>query len=133
MPTVALSAVTSATIISNDKVAEAFNLLSHLPDFNEELFIQLGDPLDTFACFPDLPAELRINIWRLSFPRDREVSIGLELIHHHAGVSMHPLAKAAEKQRNNAKAQLPATLFVNRESRSETLPNYMIVLPEEFA
>lgn len=45
---------------------------------------------------------------------------------------MHPLAKAAEKKRNNAKAQLPATLFVNRESRNETLPNYMIVLPEEF-
>ncbi|PVH74840.1 hypothetical protein DL98DRAFT_518999 [Cadophora sp. DSE1049] len=45
---------------------------------------------------------------------------------------MHPLGKAAEKKRNNAKSQLPATLFVNRESRPETLPNYIIVLPEEF-
>ncbi|KAK0099471.1 hypothetical protein ONS96_008308 [Cadophora gregata f. sp. sojae] len=115
-----------------NKAAEALSILCHLPDFNEELFIQLGEPLDTFTCFPNLPTELRIKIWHLSFPRGREFSIALELIHHHAGYSIHKLGKAAETKCNNAKAQLPATLFVNRESRRETLSNYVIILPEDF-
>ncbi|KAG4439143.1 hypothetical protein IFR05_005380 [Cadophora sp. M221] len=42
----------SLITIPDKDAAEALFLMSHLPDFTEKLFIQLGDPLDTFTCFP---------------------------------------------------------------------------------
>ncbi|KAH6712604.1 hypothetical protein BKA61DRAFT_676419 [Leptodontidium sp. MPI-SDFR-AT-0119] len=120
-------------MLDND-VAEALFLMSHLPDFNEELFVQLGDPLDTFTCFPKLPIELRLKVWRWSFPRGREVSIAHELF------SENPFSVfigdpslvdyySTERELNdkNASSSLPPTLFVNQESRQETLRHYVVV------
>ncbi|KAL5328730.1 hypothetical protein ACEPPN_002233 [Leptodophora sp. 'Broadleaf-Isolate-01'] len=42
----------------------------HLPDPNEELFIQLdhNKTLRTFTVFNKLPLELRLSVWRKTFP-----------------------------------------------------------------
>ncbi|KAG4438378.1 hypothetical protein IFR05_006140 [Cadophora sp. M221] len=42
----------------------------YLPDYDEKLFIQLdtSKTLRTFTLFNKLPLELRLSIWRATFP-----------------------------------------------------------------
>lgn len=65
-------------------------------------------PLNQLTVFPKLPAELRLKIWKMTFRR-RKISL-----------SLHP----SETERENT---FPATLFINKESRSETLKSYFFL------
>jgi hypothetical protein len=57
----------------------------------------------TGATFPKLPFELRSRIWRYSFPPPRSIRLGAD-----------------------EKSEFPVTLWINYESRTETLKYYML-------
>ena len=80
-------------------------LALELPDNTQALFTQQPKTPDTFHSFRHLPTELRLQIWRSAFPRSRKVCI------------------SKEKRVNGA----PSTLFINRESRDETLRYYRVI------
>lgn len=76
--------------------------------------------LDSFTVFPNLPTEMRIKIWRSTFnPRH----LKLDLSHHFSESSVSPNDVAMKEDPQDP----PATLFVNRESREQTLKYYFIV------
>ncbi|KAE9370204.1 hypothetical protein N431DRAFT_344001, partial [Stipitochalara longipes BDJ] len=50
-------------------------LFNQLPDPNQEIAIQRGKDTDTFTYFPELPIEIRLKIWRYSFPRPRPINL----------------------------------------------------------
>ncbi|KAJ5046765.1 uncharacterized protein L3040_003993 [Drepanopeziza brunnea f. sp. 'multigermtubi'] len=84
-------------------------LVGNLPDPGQELFIQLdrSKSLQELETFPKLPVELRLMIWRLSFPPSRLVRL-------------HPTF-------NSSQDPLPVALRVNQESRREGLRHYYMV------
>ena len=86
-------------------VNSAFSLLrNELPDPNQELF------RSEFLLFRKLPIELRLKIWRSSFPAERRVNAWIDL---NGCRSVH----------------FPGRLIsacVSRESRAETLKHYQV-------
>lgn len=84
-------------------------LTFELPDPQQELYLQHSNDLLAFAFFPQLPLELRFQIWKYTFPAPREIYI-LEF----------------------PGDDLPVALFINKESRRETLRHYSVIpLPAE--
>lgn len=75
-----------------------------------------------FTPFPKMPIEIRLNIWRWTFPRGREVNFGNELVFK---------AMTAKLRANSVTFDhgepLPVALRVNKESRAETSKHYSIV------
>ncbi|KAM3069508.1 hypothetical protein ACMFMF_008725 [Clarireedia jacksonii] len=71
--------------------------------------------LEKFTLFPLLPAELRLEIWRQSFPTSRTIVLT-------------PTPRPSEA----SSAPLPVTLSVCGESRAETLRHYTILYRSEF-
>ncbi|PQE29464.1 hypothetical protein CJF32_00003219 [Rutstroemia sp. NJR-2017a WRK4] len=71
--------------------------------------------LEQFTLFPLLPAELRLKIWRQSFPPSRTIVL-----------TPNPSTTQASS------APLPTTLSVCSESRAETLHHYTILYRHEF-
>jgi hypothetical protein len=109
---------------STSSLAEAesaLTLLAELPDRKQELFIQLGDDLDVFHPFPDLPMELRLMVWRFVRPRPRKVIINPSFPFNFEDLES-PIRRIALSQRYNA---FPAILYVNSESRREALQSYI--------
>jgi hypothetical protein len=43
-------------------------LILELPDPKQELYFQHSNDTKTFTCFPKLAPELRLKIWKASFP-----------------------------------------------------------------
>ena len=71
--------------------------------------------LETFDLFPKLPIELRLKIWKLSFPIGRHITF--------------PFLKPANYilPPFEDRSEFPVTLRINHESRTETLKNYSVV------
>ncbi|KAL3417918.1 hypothetical protein PVAG01_10928 [Phlyctema vagabunda] len=69
--------------------------------------------LTSFECFPALPLELRLKIWRHTFPAFRIVGISHQFASHQFTGWRSPDAS-------------PITLQVNQESREETLKHYKL-------
>jgi hypothetical protein len=76
--------------------------------------------LDSFTVFTNLPTEMRLKIWRSTFnPRH----LKLDLSHHFSESPVDPNDAAMKEDPQDP----PATFFVNRESREETLKYYCII------
>lgn len=58
-----------------DDTMQTIQLLElELPDFDQYFQEQnLGQPLTTFHCFQELPAEIRYDIWQAMFPGRRMI------------------------------------------------------------
>lgn len=80
----------------------------------------------TFPKFKNLPPELRVKIWEMSLPPGRHVVLDAYVFQN---VQVH--GDMAFKQHNKTLIEqtpdLPVTLYVNGESRAETLRKYTIV------
>jgi len=88
-------------------------------------------PPPTFALFPKLPAELRIEIWRLSIPYNRVVGI------KNSGRAIDPPGSSIDENwhttgrwclQTSSTDTIPAILHTNRESRAEGLKLYSLIL-----
>jgi hypothetical protein len=87
-------------------------LLLELPDPDLELSFQAPS---TFTCFPQLPTELRLKIWRLTFPKLTYFWEQRTLFYRWALRMPQP----------------PASASINYESREETLKHYTLLLRTE--
>jgi hypothetical protein len=85
---------------------------------------QPASTLVEFTLFPKLPMELRLKIWRWSFPRGRVVNLARQ------PQFLHP---KDELRNQNAMSQypLPVSLHVNCESRTVTLEHYYVLFAED--
>jgi len=101
---------TSSSDIANH-VLDIFT--SVLPDHDQELFCQQC-PLRCFTMFSRLPKELRLQIWTYSMPRGRLLKI------REIPTLEAPTCHAAP----------PMTLFINRESRAESLSHYQLLFKD---
>jgi hypothetical protein len=101
---------------SPNDIAERFSLLTfEMADPEQDLSVQQpGYGATTFTCFPKLPIELRLMIWRAAFPRGRMVEIDFQ--EDHCVYSGPPL---------------PSTLMINQESRKETLRHYLLYYQDD--
>jgi hypothetical protein len=81
-------------------------LQNELPGPNEELYLL------TFRLFPKLPLELRLMIWRKSFPEARRIRM---------------FANGSDHPRQFKLPIPPIASRINRESHRETLKYYQIV------
>ncbi|CZT03546.1 uncharacterized protein RAG0_10265 [Rhynchosporium agropyri] len=120
----------SSSFINDEK--DTLELLAVLPDVFQLLFLQLGEDLKSFDCFKKLPMELRLMVWRLSFPRDRLVDMNeivhVDMDHFRRGLPEPDCEISRGTERN---CPFPATLHINQESRKETLNHYCVVLRPE--
>ena len=66
---------------------------------------------ESFTLFPKLPIEVRLKIWRLAFPTNRKLEL------HFVIINQFDILLAAVSSN-------PVTLYVNQESREETLRFY---------
>ena len=85
--------------------------LCELPDPETELFLELSKNLDIFTSFPELPLEIRLEIWRLTFPGPRTVC----------------LDPCDCRDYRESHRSFPISLQANHESRQETLQHYVII------
>jgi hypothetical protein len=92
-----------------------FSLLLELPDTYQELAVQTL--YYDFHCFPELPLELRLHIWRCIFPNPRDVRLCYE--------DKEPLLSAA------VLLFPPITSRINTESRDETWLYYHMLWPHK--
>ena len=77
-----------------------------------------------FAHFPELPLELRLRIWVLTFNKER-VNLDIQdLRKHRLYLLPHPFATGRPKY---IRPIFPVALHVSRESRTETLRHYCII------
>ena len=86
-----------------------FNPLHAAP---AKLYCPAAPTLAKFTLFSNLPAEIRLKIWRTTFPPPRRVEFG-------AIDPDHPLITKPPPP--------PVTLFVNQENRAETRKHYDVV------
>lgn len=109
----------TTTMEETTKALELFNL--ELPDSNQDLSGQdLRRNPDAFTCFPRLPPELRLKIWKYSFPGKRNLTI-------HAYFSWcRKTGKPVWRGQTRDATALPPVLHVNRESRFETLKSHNV-------
>lgn len=54
---------------------DTFALMRELPDFDQEVSTQVLCKLDEFTVFPKLPTEMRLKIWRFTFPPGRKLRL----------------------------------------------------------
>ncbi|KAL2067706.1 hypothetical protein VTL71DRAFT_15802 [Oculimacula yallundae] len=83
--------------------------LRRLPDLNQELSVQIINPLNTFHRFMELPPELRIIIWRFCMPTGRHF----------------PLANFRLDRPTFLGPRSPITAFICHESRMETMRHFV--------
>jgi hypothetical protein len=108
--------------VASEKSAESPVPSENHPQSGHELLDKIDNALDTFTLFPKLPIEIRFKIWKYSFPRGREVNFADELIFK----AMSAEARGAFVQFEDSNPP-PATLWINKESRQETLKHYYAV------
>lgn len=102
-------------------LADVLKFFRELPDVDQELVPQLGEPLNTFTLFPKLSLELRLKVWRLCFPNPREILISINSGKHYENYADDQIC---ELQR---KLPLPITLHICTESREEALRKYCLI------
>ena len=113
---------------NHDIIMSKLSILSlHLPDPEGKIVAQILDPiktdkLDTFHCFPSLIKELQIKIWQFAFPPPRRVEVRPNRFCR----QKKPHCSSC-KCRAKHTAPLPTTLYVNHQSREETLRHYRLV------
>lgn len=89
---------------------------SHLPDPNQDLFIEQWRNTQTFHGFARLPDELQVMIWHQTFRPGQTEKLN----------PMFPLVENPLWQRK----PLPISLFVNAKSRAEALRHFCIFFHE---
>ena len=89
----------------------ALTLLSYLPDFNQDLFVQSYYNLTSFRHFDLLPRELRFMIWRATMPRGRRF----------------PLESFRRNQPRFLGPRPPVLYNVCQESRKEVLQHFIFL------
>lgn len=116
-----------ASTPENEMMESTLSILSlYLPDPAGDISAQILAPVktkmcETFHCFPLLVEELQVKIWRFAFPRARSVQLRP---HRFCRIKSHcGHCKCVAKHT----APLPVTLYVNHQSREETLRHYRIV------
>ena len=111
--------------IASFDTKSTFALLSfELPNPDQELFIQLGNSLSEFTLFQKLPLEVRLKVWRSAFPRSRKCF--LDYIPDHSEYTGEYNLETDKAFLQQEFDPLPSTLFINRESRAETLRFYCL-------
>lgn len=94
---------------------------------------QSGQDLFEFTLFPNLPIEIRLKIWRTTFPRGKLVHLGDEYMLRSMGCGRLTLGTSQQPptpfypMRVEIETPLPVTLCINSESRHEALRHYFIV------
>jgi hypothetical protein len=90
-------------------------------------FAQTEQEVDSFTLFPKLPIELRLKIWRYTFPRGRYINLD-----DHDEFALYSSYQPTDHATDELKKEplLPVTLSVNKESREETLKHYIIAFLE---
>lgn len=83
-------------------------------------------PTPHFTLFPDLPTELRLKIWFHTFPNARNAYIGLPF-RYEVQREIRPRNPAPEPVPRPK--LLPISMWINKESRTETLRHYSILDP----
>jgi len=102
----------------DDVVANLALLTMELPDADQQLFpLSLG----IFEPFGKLPMEIRLMVWRAALPRPCIVHLETECVWAQAT----PFNRRFWEQKNAP--PYPVCLYVNRESRTETLKHYRLV------
>jgi len=97
----------SDTATRNDIEAFNFQLLElELVDLKQQLFPQPS----VFTLFHKLPTELRLKIWRRTFSSPRQIELG----------EVYPW---------RCEPRIPVSIWINVESRSETLKHYFLLDP----
>jgi len=107
-------------------------LLKLLSDLEPQIK-KLPWPATEFVRFKELPTELRLMIWQCAFPPGRHIDID------NHGVNKQPHYGEDDNDQNHNSSvirrilfrDLPVTLYVNRESRHETLRYYHMIFPED--
>jgi hypothetical protein len=61
--------------VYDDTSSSSTSIFNEFPDPDQVLAIQRGKNTETFTCFPDLPIEIRLKIWRYSFPAPRAINL----------------------------------------------------------
>lgn len=113
--------------VDSDKTTEAqsesSNPINEHPTPEQQVDPPLGDTYkayDNFQLFSELPIELRLKIWRFSFLEARHVSLDTAYGYPLDADELHPeFQKFLEHP-------LPISLYVNHESRTETLRHYTV-------
>jgi len=95
----------------------------HLPDPNQDLFIEQWRNTDSFCGFPNLPTELRLMIWRYTYP----VYIDGHLVNITPIDEIAPWNAHAHDPRRRKEDPFPISLYVNHESRDEALRHFCVV------
>ena len=94
---------------------------------------QSGQDLLHFTLFSNLPIEIRLKIWRTTFPRGKMVHLGDECILRSMGCGRLTIGTSQQPPtpfyplRVEIETPLPVTLRIDSESRHETLRHYIIV------
>lgn len=86
-----------------------------------------GSRYSTFTVFPNLPLELRRQIWVESFPKPRSIKLLKDeaLLDPNGNPERFEVVRSLANK--CAQDNFPATLSVNKESRTETLLHYLVV------
>jgi len=111
-------------------------LICELPDPHQELYLQYSNNLNTFTLFPKLVFELRLKIWRATFPAPRHIQIcqenpshlGLSFLNSATYIRSPLLITTIDfGEIKPLKNYLPIALSVNKESREEALRHYILI------
>jgi hypothetical protein len=104
----------AATLPDPDMPVEGLARLAidNLPETQQLVFMKLVyKTLTEFHRFPDLPVEVRLKIIRMLFPKGREIRLRVQYRH-------------GEYTKGDFGFPPPITLWINKESRVETLKHY---------
>ena len=96
----------------------------------EKALVPQSKPLKKFTRFPDLPVELRLKIWNLSFSAPRHVNFIGGCTFDPGRIENWDQWRPEQQhlyQLKAARKQFPHCLFVNRESQDEMLRRYTFV------
>lgn len=109
----------SLALLSADTgiVASCAESHHHTP---QALSIPPEEPFKKFTLFPKLPAELRIKVWRYTFPEPRVVLLDY-ICRYETALNIRNTLGIGNVQ------TFPKALHVNQESREETLRAYYII------
>lgn len=101
---------------------------SYLPDPDATLFQPTGG-ITRLICFPQLPPEIRLYLWRLTFPPPRYVELSGAYFKAVNELKPPSFSRREKRTLNLLKENFPPSLSINQESRTETLYHYQIVFP----
>jgi hypothetical protein len=92
----------------------------HLPDPDQDLFLELWRNTNSFHDFRSLPPELRCMVWRFTFREHGRTEIIDPII------ELTDYNRRSHSIRHRNEDPLPVSLYINRESRAEALRRYCV-------